>query len=153
MARKKNPPDATAAKAQLAQRLHTLRVERFGERGGPDLARRIGVHQRSWYNYEIGVTVPAEVLLRFLQLTGAEPRWLLDGEGPKYREGRPAVDVAPDVVNTKPPAVADAPASADTKVSGLVGAETLLAAVLQRLGKGSLRVTWEVESSESPGPG
>ena len=29
--------------------------------------------------------MPAEVLLRFIALTGVEPQWLLDGEGEKYR--------------------------------------------------------------------
>ena len=40
---------------------------------------------RTWYNYETGVTVPAEVLLGFIEQTGANPIWLLTGEGPKYR--------------------------------------------------------------------
>ena len=40
---------------------------------------------RTWYNYETGVTVPAEVLLGFIEQTGANPIWLLTGEGPRYR--------------------------------------------------------------------
>ena len=35
-----------------------------------------------------GAAIPSEVLLEFLQQTGADPHWLLTGEGPKYR-GRP----------------------------------------------------------------
>jgi hypothetical protein len=31
------------------------------------------------------VTVPAEVLLAFIEQTGANPTWLLNGEGPRYR--------------------------------------------------------------------
>ncbi|MEO6810403.1 MAG: S24 family peptidase, partial [Isosphaeraceae bacterium] len=42
---------------------------------------------RTWYNYETGVTVPAEVLLAFIDQTGTNPHWLLNGEGPKYRHG------------------------------------------------------------------
>ncbi len=40
---------------------------------------------RTWYNYETGVTVPAEVLLGFIDQTGANPLWLLSGDGMKYR--------------------------------------------------------------------
>ena len=49
------------------------------------MARRLGIPVRTWYNYELGVTVPAEVVLRFIAMTGVEPRWLLDGQGEKYR--------------------------------------------------------------------
>ena len=46
---------------------------------------RLSLPARTWYNYETGVTVPAEVLLGFIEQTGANPIWLLTGEGPKYR--------------------------------------------------------------------
>jgi DNA-binding transcriptional regulator YiaG len=137
MARMKNTSEARDAKTLLAARLHAIRVERFGEHGGSKLARRIGVPQRTWYNYEIGVTVPAEVLLRFLEVTEAEPRWLLDGEGPKYRE-RPLA--TPAEAGTAPGAVPS-------------GIEALLAAAMQRLGKGSLRVSWETGDGEPSGQG
>ena len=41
--------------------------------------------RRTWYNYETGVTVPAEVLLGFIEQTGANPTWLLNGDGARYR--------------------------------------------------------------------
>jgi hypothetical protein len=135
MARKKNLPEVADAKSLLAGRLHAVRVARFGERGGSELARRLGLPNRTWYNYEIGVTVPAEVLLRFLEVTGAEPRWLLDGEGPKYRERPPAT---PAEAGSAPGAVPP-------------GIEALLAAALRRLGKGSLRLTWEIADGEPSG--
>ena len=69
----------------LSARLREIREELFGARGGPDLARRLNLPARTWYDYETGVTVPAEVLLGFIEQTGAEPHWLLAGEGPKYR--------------------------------------------------------------------
>ncbi len=62
-----------------------MRQELFGEHGGPELARRLNLPARTWYNYETGVTVPAEVLLGFIEQTGANPIWLLSGEGPRYR--------------------------------------------------------------------
>jgi hypothetical protein len=136
MARKTNSPEMADAKAGLAARLHAIRVERFGERGGPELARRLGIPQRTWYNYEVGVTIPGEVLLRFLDITGAEPGWLLSGEGPKYR-GSPKPRVA---------AESGAPAAAPPE-----GIEGLLTAAMRRLNRGSLRISWEIGDGDSPG--
>jgi hypothetical protein len=85
MARKKTPPQSEHAKTILARRLREVRTDLFGDKGAAEIARALKVPGRTWYNYERGVTVPAEVLLRFIALTGAEPRWLLDGQGEKYR--------------------------------------------------------------------
>jgi hypothetical protein len=52
------------------------------------MARRLGIPVRTWYNYEGGVTVPAEVVLRIIELTSVEPMWLLHGRGPKFRDAR-----------------------------------------------------------------
>src|SRR5439155_14758442 len=101
MARRKNQPDSVRVKCHLSERLRQIRVERFGERGGSEMARQLGLPVRTWYNYESGVTVPAEVLLRFVELTSVEPVWLLHGRGPKFRPAAP-----PDA----PPANGAAPA-------------------------------------------
>ena len=53
------------------------------------MARRLGIPVRTWYNYEAGVTVPAEVILKIIELTAIEPSWLLHGKGPKFRQGIP----------------------------------------------------------------
>jgi hypothetical protein len=90
MARRKNQPETIRTKCHLAERLREIRTELFGERGGSEMARRLGVPIRTWYNYESGVTVPAEVLLRFLELTSVEPLWLLHGRGHKFRTGAPS---------------------------------------------------------------
>jgi len=89
MARRKTLPDSVQAKYALAERLRMLRAELYGERGGPELSRRLGLPIRTWYNYESGVTVPAEVVLRIIELTSVEPIWLLHGQGPKFRANRP----------------------------------------------------------------
>jgi hypothetical protein len=89
MARRKTLPDSVQAKYALAERLRSLRAELFGERGGPELSRRLGLPIRTWYNYESGVTVPAEVVLKIIELTSVEPMWLLHGQGPKFRSSRP----------------------------------------------------------------
>jgi len=75
-------------KASLSRRLREIRQELFGEHGGPELARRLNLPARTWYNYETGVTVPAEVLLGFIDQTGTNPLWLLSGEGAKYRHSQ-----------------------------------------------------------------
>jgi len=85
MARRKTLPDLVKTKYSLAERLSRLRAELFGDRGGPELARRLGIPVRTWYNYEAGVTVPAEVVLKIIELTSVEPMWLLHGKGPKFR--------------------------------------------------------------------
>lgn len=85
MARRKNLPESVRVKCHLSERLREIRIELHGERGGSEMARRLGLPIRTWYNYESGVTVPAEVLLRFIELTSVEPLWLLHGKGPKFR--------------------------------------------------------------------
>jgi len=88
VARKKTPKVRVTVKASLSRRLREIRQEIFGEHGGPELARRLSLPARTWYNYETGVTVPAEVLLGFIEQTGANPTWLLNGEGPRYRNSQ-----------------------------------------------------------------
>jgi Peptidase S24-like len=85
MARRKTLPESVRAKHALAERLAALRLELFGDRGGPEMARRLGIPVRTWYNYEGGVTVPAEVVLKIIELTAVEAGWLLHGEEPKFR--------------------------------------------------------------------
>jgi predicted ester cyclase len=82
---RKTPKVTAHVPRDLSTRLREIREELFGAHGGPDLARRLNLPARTWYDYETGVTVPAEVLLSFIEQTGAEPHWLLAGEGPKYR--------------------------------------------------------------------
>src|SRR5215467_11341160 len=89
MARRKTLPESVRAKLALAERLASLRLELFGDRGGPEMARRLGIPVRTWYNYEGGVTVPAEVVLKIIELTSVEPGWLLHGKGSKFRHVRP----------------------------------------------------------------
>lgn len=88
MARRKTLPESVRAKLDLAERLGALRSELFGDRGGPEMARRLNIPVRTWYNYEGGVTVPAEVMLKIIELTAVEPIWLLHGKGPKFRLAR-----------------------------------------------------------------
>jgi DNA-binding transcriptional regulator YiaG len=67
--------------AQLARRLREIRQDLYGEIGIEVLARAANVPTATWHNYEQGVTMPANVLLDFLEVTGTDPHWLLTGEG------------------------------------------------------------------------
>lgn len=70
----------------LCRRVRQIRVELYGENGGPMLAEALHVPFRTWANYEAGITMPAMVMLRFIVLTGACPHWLLTGESPRYSQ-------------------------------------------------------------------
>jgi hypothetical protein len=73
-------------KSLIAKRLSEVREERFGVHGVAVLAGALGLPPRTWMHYESGVTIPGEVLLRFIETTGADPHWLLTGTGRKYGE-------------------------------------------------------------------
>lgn len=74
----------SALSSDLAVRVRTIREELYGEHGGPLLAEAVRVPFRTWHGYERGEQIPAEDILRFIEVTDAEPHWLLTGEGPKY---------------------------------------------------------------------
>ncbi len=80
--------DWRAIGRDLSQRVHELRVELYGEHGGPMLAMALEVPFRTWMSYETGASIPAETLLRFLEVTRANPHWLLTGDGQKFTSVR-----------------------------------------------------------------
>ena len=71
-------------KADLARRVREIREELYGEHGGPLLAEALQIPFRTWHNYEAGCTIPAQSILRFIEVTEAHPHWLLTGQGEKY---------------------------------------------------------------------
>jgi hypothetical protein len=71
----------------LAPRLREVRLAVYGEHGVPLLAADLGLLARTWVNYESGVTIPGLVILRFIDVTGVAPRWLLTGEGERDLAG------------------------------------------------------------------
>ncbi len=85
METRSRPSDWLSIKMDLASRVRMIREEMFGEHGGPLLAQEIGVPFRTWVNYEEGCTIPAQVILRFIEVTSADPHWLLTGDGDAYR--------------------------------------------------------------------
>ena len=83
--------DWSILKLELARRIRLIREEVYGENGGPLLAQTLRIPYRTWFNYETGCTVPAPTILQFIELTDANPNWLLTGEGPKYNSRDPHV--------------------------------------------------------------
>ncbi len=65
----------------LGRRGREVRQELYGESGGPALAGALELPPETWANYECGVIIPASVILRLIELTGANPHWLLTGQG------------------------------------------------------------------------
>ena len=82
-----NLPDKNwqAIKLNLAGRIKAVRIDLFGVHGGPLLAQRLKVPFRTWSEYEEGLTIPAQTILKFIEVTHADPHWLLTGEGSHYR--------------------------------------------------------------------
>ncbi len=82
-----NHPDQhwQVIKVNLAGRIKTVRIDLFGVHGGPLLAQRLKVPFRTWLEYEEGLTIPAQTILRLIEITNADPHWLLTGEGAQYR--------------------------------------------------------------------
>lgn len=73
-----------SVKSALAIRVRQVREDLYGLHGGPFLADAIKVPFRTWVEYESGGTIPALVILRFIEVTSAHPHWLLTGEGDRY---------------------------------------------------------------------
>jgi hypothetical protein len=81
MKRRESTTEPRIDRPRLAARLRTIRIELFGEHGVSALAQQLGLPEGVWCSYESGATVPAEILLAFLEKTGANPDWLLNGQG------------------------------------------------------------------------
>jgi hypothetical protein len=65
----------------LAHRVREVCIERFGENGVIVLADILHLLSCTRMNYESGCTMPAHVLLHFIEVTEAHSHWLLTGEG------------------------------------------------------------------------
>src|SRR4051812_30493469 len=100
MARMKASPELVRVKIDLAERLVSLRRDFFGTRGGPAIARSLNVTSRTWYNYERGMTIPAEILLKLIETFAVEPSWLLHGEGPRFRGSQTELNENPTAGTT-----------------------------------------------------
>ena len=71
-------------KTGLAQRVREIREDLYGEHGGPILAGALRIPFRTWHSYESGGMIPAQTILRFIEVTDVNPHWLLTGLGDKF---------------------------------------------------------------------
>src|SRR5262249_29739694 len=78
-------PESLSSREQLAARLIFLRTSLDGPMGARAFSQRICVTVDEWYAYEAGAPVPAEVLIRVIEVTHASPEWLAQGTGPRFR--------------------------------------------------------------------
>jgi hypothetical protein len=74
--------------AALAQRVREVRRDLYGDSGGPILAEEWDLPMGTRANYESGVVIPAPVILHFVEISGADPYWLLTGLGQRHGESR-----------------------------------------------------------------
>jgi hypothetical protein len=81
--------NGTDERREIARRVREIRVDLYGEQGAPFLATAIHLPTPTWLNFEAGCTIPAQVILRFIDLTSANPHWLLTGRGAKYLDDAP----------------------------------------------------------------
>ena len=69
----------------LGSRVREIRLEKFGANGVANVSQAMNVAPRTWDHFENGVMIPACIILQFIELTGVEPRWLLTGDGDRFR--------------------------------------------------------------------
>ena len=78
-------PGKSLPAALLRDRLRLIRIELFGDDGIGELAARLGIAASVWHHYETEAdSMPAPLLLRFIDATGASAEWLLHGTGRRY---------------------------------------------------------------------
>ena len=78
-------------KIGLSRRIRELRQELYGEHGGPFLANSLHIPFRTWHDYEAGGMIPAQTILRLIEITNVNPHWLLTGDGEKFLAGNDTI--------------------------------------------------------------
>ncbi len=73
---------------ELALRLREIREELYGEHGAQFIADALEVRLETWLNYESGVTMPAHVVLKLIDVARVNPHWLLTGCGDPHDDRR-----------------------------------------------------------------
>jgi hypothetical protein len=76
--------DYRAIRNGIAERLRILAHEKYGEANSWWFAPALGLPPQTLLNYDAGCTIPAEVILAIIEITGVHPHWLLTGSGPRY---------------------------------------------------------------------
>jgi hypothetical protein len=73
---------------ELASRLRQIRKDLYGESGAQLLADALEIQVKTWLNYESGVTMPAHVVLKMIDIARVNPHWLLTGQGDPHEYQR-----------------------------------------------------------------
>jgi hypothetical protein len=68
----------------MASRVRQIREELYGSNGASCLALSLEIPQRDWEAFEMGEQMTAELMLAFIEITGANPHWISSGLGDKY---------------------------------------------------------------------
>jgi hypothetical protein len=71
---------------ELALRFREIRENLCGEYGAQFLADALHVRLETWLNYESGLTMPAHVVLKLIDIARVNPRWLLTGQGNPHED-------------------------------------------------------------------
>ena len=64
--------------------MQAIRLDLFGAYGGPLLANLLGIPERRMAEMEIHGPIAGHIILAFIEVTGANPTWLLTGQGKRY---------------------------------------------------------------------
>ena len=68
----------------LSKRMRAIRVDLFGENGAFLLASLLGIPEGKLTRMEANGPISAHLVLAFIAITGANPRWLQSGVGEMY---------------------------------------------------------------------
>jgi hypothetical protein len=71
---------------ELAPRFRVIREHLCGAYGAQFLADALDVRLETWLNYESGVTMPAHVVLKLIDIARVNPHWLLTGHGDPHED-------------------------------------------------------------------
>jgi hypothetical protein len=87
-----SPEELETRKAIMRRLMSAAMLEGWDSQG--TVASKIGVDHRSFSSWCAGAIMPAEPMLRFIELTGVSTRWLLHGTEPMY-DRAPAIRLRP----------------------------------------------------------
>jgi len=68
----------------FAERLGQIRKAAYGKHGRSAFARALGIPLTSYLNFENGRVPPMNIIVKMMELTRVNPRWLVHGEGAQY---------------------------------------------------------------------
>jgi len=70
--------------SSLSERVRAIRRDLFGDDGDAMLAKLLRIPKRRMAQMELCGPIPGHVILAFIEVTGANPSWLLSGQGERY---------------------------------------------------------------------